>query len=72
LAKDKVKLTGRNLAPVISSRNGRSYAMHLLCNAAILPNLELKTQPKQLLGSILLNVTLPMLVSHSKCSGMAT
>jgi hypothetical protein len=33
--------------------------LHLLSSAAIQPNLELKTQPKQLLGSLLLVITLP-------------
>ncbi len=34
-------------------------AMRLLSNAAIRPNLELKTQPKQLLGSLPLDIALP-------------
>ncbi len=33
--------------------------MHLLRSVAIQPNLELKIQPKQLLGSLLLVITLP-------------
>jgi hypothetical protein len=33
--------------------------MHLLRSIAIQPNLELKTQPKELLGSLLLDVVLP-------------
>jgi hypothetical protein len=33
--------------------------MHLLSSVAIQPNLELKTQPKQLLGSLPLVITLP-------------
>jgi hypothetical protein len=33
--------------------------MRLLCSKAIQPNLELKTLPKQLLGSLLLNIALP-------------
>jgi hypothetical protein len=35
------------------------HTMHLLPSVAIQPNLELKTQPKQLLGSLLLVITLP-------------
>jgi hypothetical protein len=38
------------------------HAMHLLCSVAIQPTLELKTQPKQLLGSLLLDIALPGLV----------
>jgi hypothetical protein len=33
--------------------------MHLPHSIAIRPNLELKTQPKQLLGSLPLDITLP-------------
>jgi hypothetical protein len=33
--------------------------MHLLPGVAIQPNLELKTRPKQLLGSVLLVIALP-------------
>jgi hypothetical protein len=33
--------------------------MHLLPSVAKQPNLELKTRPKQLLGSLLLVITLP-------------
>jgi hypothetical protein len=32
------------------------YEMHLLCSIQKLPTLELKTQPKQLLGSLLLGI----------------
>jgi hypothetical protein len=35
------------------------HAMHLLHSIAIWPNLELKTRPKQLLGSLPLDITLP-------------
>jgi hypothetical protein len=35
------------------------YAMHFLHNIAIRPNLELKTWPKQLLGSLPLDIALP-------------
>jgi hypothetical protein len=35
------------------------HTMHLLPGVAIQPNLELKTWPKQLLGSLLLVITLP-------------
>ena len=35
------------------------HTMHLLPSVAIQPNLELKTRPKQLLGSLLLVIVLP-------------
>ncbi len=35
------------------------HTMHLLPMVAIQPNLELKTQPKQLLGSLPLVIALP-------------
>ncbi len=40
------------------------YTMHLLSSVAIQPNLELKTQPKQLLGSLLLVIALPGVTLH--------
>jgi hypothetical protein len=57
---DKLKLTGRALGQVFNSGSGCGIlAKHLLSNAAIQPNLELKTQPKQLLGSLPLVTALP-------------
>jgi hypothetical protein len=38
------------------------HTMHLLPGVAIQPNLELKTRPKQLLGSLVLVITLPVKV----------
>jgi hypothetical protein len=38
------------------------HTMHLLPSAAMQPNLELKTQPKQLLGSLPLVIALPALL----------
>jgi hypothetical protein len=40
------------------------HAMHLLHSTAIRPKLELKTQPKQLLGSLPLNIALPTQVKE--------
>jgi hypothetical protein len=57
---DKLKLTGRALGRVFNSRSGCGIlAKHLLSSAAIQPNLELKTRPKQLLGSLPLVTALP-------------
>jgi hypothetical protein len=38
--------------------------MHLLCDITIQSNLELKTQPKQLSGPLLLDIALPNLCKH--------
>jgi len=57
---DKLQLTGQNLGRVFNFRYGRVHAVHLLCYGVKLPNLKLKTLPKQLLGSLLLDVVLPV------------
>ncbi len=49
---DKLKLTRQNLGSVFNSRSGCVQDMHLFYYEAKLTNLELKTQPKQLLGSL--------------------
>ncbi len=41
------------------------YTMHLLSTIAIQPNLELKTRPKQLLGSLPLVIALPELANFT-------
>jgi hypothetical protein len=51
---DKLKLTGWNLGRVFSSRLG-----HSIVRKSKQPNLKLKTQPKQLLGYLLLAVVFP-------------
>ncbi len=40
------------------------HTMHLLPSVSIQPNLELKTRPKQLLGSLLLVIARPSMVEH--------
>jgi hypothetical protein len=53
-------LTGRALGCVFNFRSGCCmHTMHLLPGVAKQPNLELKTQPKQLLGFLPLVVALP-------------
>jgi hypothetical protein len=44
---------------VFNFRSGCMHTMHLLPGVAIQPNFELKTRPKQLLGSLPLLVALP-------------
>jgi hypothetical protein len=55
---DKLQLTGRNLGRVFNFRNGDVHAVHFSCYSVKLPNLKLKTQPKQLLGSLPLQIAL--------------
>ncbi len=57
---DKLQLTGRALGRVFNFKIGCMDNMHLLPSVAIQPNLELKTQPKQLLGSLPLVILLPV------------
>ncbi len=42
------------------------HTMHLLPGVAIQPNLEMKTRPKELLGSLLLVITLPLNLCHKR------
>jgi hypothetical protein len=56
---DKLQLAGQTLGRVAITRNGCMCAMHLYCYEAKLPNLMLKTQPNQLLGSLMLDIALP-------------
>jgi hypothetical protein len=59
---DKLQLTGQNLRRVFNFGNGCVHALHLLCCREKLPNLVLKTQPKQLLGSLQLHIALPVIL----------
>ncbi len=67
-AMDKLQLTGRNLGRVFNFRSGRVHAMHLLCYGVKLPNLKLKTRPKQLLGYLPLDIALPAAAKHELLS----
>ncbi len=55
---DKLHPTGRNLGRVFNCRCGCVVVTHLCCYEAKLVNLKLKTQPKQLLGYLPLNIEL--------------
>jgi hypothetical protein len=52
---------------VFNSRSGRVYATHSCCYWVKLPNLKLKTQPKQLLGSLPLDILLPAWTVSLSC-----
>jgi hypothetical protein len=56
---DKLQLTGQNLGRVFNFGSGRVHAVHLLYYGVKLPNLKLKTRPKQVLGSLPLHIVLP-------------
>jgi hypothetical protein len=56
---DKLQLTGQNLGRVLYFRLGHLHAEHFWCYQVKLPNLKLKTRPKQLLGSLPLVIALP-------------
>jgi hypothetical protein len=56
---DKLKLTGRALGRVYNFRSGCMQTMHSLPGVAKQPNLELKTRPKPVLGSLPLAFALP-------------
>ncbi len=58
---DKLRLTGQNLDRVFNFRFGHLDAEHFWCYQVKLPNLKLKTRPKQLLGSLPLVIALPEL-----------
>jgi hypothetical protein len=50
--------TGQNQGRVFNSRSGRVFATQLPCFEAKLPNLELKTRSKQLLGFLPIDIAL--------------
>jgi hypothetical protein len=56
---DKLQLTGQNVGRVFNFRSDHLHAATFLVLSVKLPNLQLKTQPKQLLGSLSLVIALP-------------
>jgi hypothetical protein len=58
-AMDKLQLTGQNLSGVFNIRSGHLHAAVFLVSSVKLPNLQLKTRPKQLLGYLPLYIALP-------------
>jgi hypothetical protein len=55
---DILQLTGQNLGRVFKFRFGHLHAELFWCYQVKLPNLKLKTRPKQLLGSLPLVIAL--------------
>ncbi len=69
LSIDKLQLTGQNLGRIFNFRSGHSHSAHLWYYWLKLINLKLKTWPKQLQSSLLLDIiTLFSWVSLS-CAG---
>ncbi len=62
---DKLQLTGQNLGRVFNFRFGHLHAEHFWCYQVKLPNLKMKTRPKQLLRSLLLVIALPGQICQS-------
>jgi hypothetical protein len=63
---DKLKLTGRNLGRVFKFRRVCLHTIRLYYFETKLPNLKLKTRPKQLLGSLPLDIALPVKSSFTE------
>ncbi len=59
---DKLKLAGQNLGRAFNFRYGRAFAPPTSFLIAKQPSLKLKTQPKQLLGSLLAAFALPTVI----------
>jgi hypothetical protein len=55
---DKLQLTGQNLGRVFNFRSGHLHAATFLVLSVKPSNLQLKTRPKQLLGSLTLDIAL--------------
>jgi hypothetical protein len=66
LTMDKLQLTGQNLGRVFNFRSGRLHDATFLVLSVKLPNLQLKTRPKQLLSSLPLVIVLPGLTILGK------
>jgi len=66
LAMGKLKLTGQNLGRVFKFRRGCFHAIQLYYFETKLPNLKLKTRPKQLLCSLPVDIALPSLADRIK------
>ncbi len=56
---DKLQPTGGNLGRVFNFRSGHLHVATFLVLSVKLPNLQFKTRPKQLLGSLPLVIALP-------------
>ncbi len=64
----KLQPTGQKQGRRFSFKSGYFCASHLWCYQVKLPNLKLTTWPKQLLGSLLLDIALPIYRDHNNTS----
>jgi hypothetical protein len=63
---DKLQLTGQNMGRVFNFRCGHLHATYSWCYQLKLPNLKLKTQPKQFFGSLPFDIVLPVSYLNQK------
>jgi len=63
-----LQLTGQNLGRVFNFRSGHLHVAHLWCYQVKLPNLKLKTRPKQPLGYLPLDFAFPIFLLSLKTS----
>jgi len=64
---DKLKPTGWYLGRVFNSRLGHACKGHAIVHIRKQPNLKLKTRPKQLLGSLRINLFAPRNYACCQC-----
>jgi hypothetical protein len=69
---DKLLLTGQNLGQVFNIRSGHLHTHAFLVSSLKLPNLQLKTQPKQLLGYLPFRYRAPLKFNTFDCADVAT
>ncbi len=64
---DKLQPTRQNLCRVFNFRSGHLHAATFLVLPVKLPNLQLKTRLKQLIGYLPLDSPLPILLAQPSC-----
>ncbi len=69
---DKLQLIGWNLGRVFNSRSSCVRATQLHCFEKKLPNLMLKTWPRQLLGSLPIDIVLPGSTNYGQTEKMSS
>ncbi len=69
---DKLQLPGRNLGRVFNSRSSCVRSAQLRCFETKLPNLMLKTWPRQLLGSLPIDIMLSGSTNYGQTEKMSS
>ncbi len=67
---DQLQLPVQILDQEFNFENGCEYAVHFLCYEVKLPNLKLKTWPKQLLGSLPIDIVLPGFLTNPETTNL--